>query len=73
MQRPPFKEVEASRPPFEQIEYKTTKTIDPDWKVGHGSNDATKHHRSNEFSAMRTKVVLSSEKLTGPENYKLLM
>ncbi|KAF3912171.1 hypothetical protein ABW21_db0207028 [Orbilia brochopaga] len=36
---PPFKQVEDSRPDWEDLEWRMTKTIDPNWKPGTGAND----------------------------------
>lgn len=66
--RKPFKEVEASRPPFTTSEkWHYVQTPDPSWKVGSGANDKSKQdlsHREIDPCAPGRPVV---------DNYKLLI
>lgn len=72
---PPFKQVEASRPPFDtETSYTTTKIVDPDWVPGSGAN--AKHPKSALFRQSADgggfKSIKASD-LEAGQNYKLLM
>jgi hypothetical protein len=72
MQRPPFKEVEASREAFDQHTFKVTKTPNPNWDVGL-QQDGSHHQRGQDFTASRPKVVYSPADLNAGENYKMIV
>ncbi|PWN88184.1 flavo protein oxygenase [Acaromyces ingoldii] len=66
--RPPFDEVQRSRPDFEALDYVATKTPDPAWKTGTGANG---HPSGN--GSQRRKEMLRADELGDAENYKLIV
>lgn len=65
---PDFKKVEASRPDWEEREWRWTKTKDPDWKYGSGGNDAGKSLEKN-----HVEIDPYAEGRPAVFNYKLLI
>lgn len=72
--RPPFEEVQRSRPDFNNIGYHATKTPAPDWKVGSGSN---RQHRSpsdsKSDSRISAKEMIKADELGDADNYKMIV
>ena len=69
----PFKEVEASREPFDsKTPYKVTQIVGPDWKVPEGVNEG--HPAQASFEAKNNKTrEIKPEDIDAGTNYKLLM
>lgn len=63
-----FKDVEASRPPFEEdVQYHLTKTVDPSWQPGTGANTSDwKQHKTVEIDPYGEGRAIT-------DNYKLLI
>ncbi|KAM0793339.1 hypothetical protein ACM66B_000794 [Microbotryomycetes sp. NB124-2] len=68
---PPFKEVEATRPPFDESEtWHTTKIPDPDWKPGQGVNHLNKEGLWT--ASIKTKEIDPSKEEKG-KIYKMMI
>jgi len=71
---PPFKQVEETRPDFDSGHVlRFTKTVQPDWQVGQGLNNAPLPHAKIYHSPGPTKTFIPYQDLSPPEMYKLMI
>ncbi|ORX40251.1 hypothetical protein BD324DRAFT_617068 [Kockovaella imperatae] len=67
----PFKEAEASRPPFDRkAELHYTQTPDPNWKLGQGVNDLP---GADKFKSQEGWRAIDPEQMEGPAMYKMMI
>ncbi|KNZ52532.1 hypothetical protein VP01_3540g2 [Puccinia sorghi] len=71
---PPFKQVEQTRPDFNSGHVlRFTKTVQPDWQVGQGLNNAPLPHAKIYHSPGPTKTFIPYQDISPPEMYKLMI